>query len=244
MYTLKLIRTEKKLSEQEKLKEKGKTKTRVRGELIADLLKKKVKLHSSLIEEFGEIFRFHPKTRGNLFDIYDTFTDEALEVVYDCFVERKLDPRGRFLEYRFAQWLAEKDKEINKIAIDKNISSIGEIDVVGYDKYGKIISIAECKARKSKASKEDIDPWLRSVELVFNFTRGSLRKAYFVNVAGFTDGIKERMLEDKRISENGFFLLEKSPLKIVKGEIIIGFKNGVNIYLCEERSGQLRQVFP
>jgi len=223
-------------------REKAEVKVKVsRAEIITGLMENKVKLHPSIIEEFGENFRFHPKTRGNPFDIYNTFTDEALKSVYDCFVEHKLDPRGRFLEYRFAQWLAEKDRQIDKIDIDKKIPIIGEIDVIGYDGDGKIISIAECKARRGKASKEEIDPWLRSVELIFKETKGSLENAYFVNVAGFTDGIKERVLEDKRIDDKGFFGmkwgLDLSTDWLVK-------KKGVNIFLCEERAGKIKQVFP
>jgi hypothetical protein len=215
-----------------------------RAEIITSLMENKVKLHPSIIEEFGEKFGFHPKTKGDIFAIYNTFTDEALRTVYDCFIKKKLDRTGRFLEYRFAQWMANRDKEITRIDIDKQIPNVGEIDVIGYDEYGKIISIAECKARRSKASKEDIDPWLRSIELIFNKTKGSLKKAYFVNVAGFTDGIIERMLQDKRIEKDGFFIVRKSIVKFTEGDIVFRAKEGVNIYLCEERSGKIEQIFP
>jgi hypothetical protein len=236
-----------------KIKRKGRIKgmegtatktTLSRAEIITSLVENKVKLHPSIIEEFGEKFRFHPKTKGDLFTIYNTFTDEALRAVYDCFIEKKLDRSGKFLEYRFAQWMANRDKEIAKIDIEKTIPNVGQIDVIGYNEEGKIISIAECKARKNKASKEEIDPWLRNVELIFNITKGSLKKAYFVNVAGFTDGIVERMLQDERIEENGFFIIRKAAVKFAEGAIVFGAKEGVNIYLCEERSGKIEQIFP
>jgi hypothetical protein len=229
-----------------KIGEREKTEVKAsvsRAEIITSLMENKIKFHPSIIEEFGENFRFHPKTKGNPFDIYNTFTDEALRAVYDCFVEHKLDPRGRFLEYRFAQWLAEKDRQIDKIDIDKKIPNIGEVDVIGYDEDGKIISIAECKARRGKASKEEIDPWLRNIELIFRETKGSLKNAYFVNVAGFTDGIKERVLEDKRINNEGFLGI-KWGISLSKEEIIIGKTKGVNIFLLEERAGKIKQIFP
>jgi hypothetical protein len=248
-YTEEIERTtiiKEKIKRTGKMEKKEKTEMKMalsRAEIITSLMENKVKLHPSIIEEFGEKFRFHPETRGDIFTIYKAFPDEALKTVYDCFVENKLDERGRFLEYRFAQWMANKDKEITKIDIRKKIPNIGEIDVIGYNKDGKIISIAECKARRGKASKEDIDPWLRSIELIKNI-EGSLKNAYFVNVAGFTPGIKERMLEDRRINEDGFFKIKTSLVKFTKEALIIGAKEGVNIYLCEERAGKIKQVFP
>lgn len=235
----------------EKIKRKGRIEKRERteitlsrAEMLVKLLENNVRLHPSLIEELGEKFRFHADTKGPLHNIYSKFPEDALRAVYECFIECKIDERGRYLEYRFAQWLAKTDKRINKIDIDKKIPNIGEIDVIGYDKKGRIIVIAECKARKSKASKEDIDPWLRNVELIFNETKGSLTDAYFINIMGFTDEIRKRMLEDKRIDERGFFKIKRSFVKIVEGDIVFGALEGVNIHLCEERSGEIKQIFP
>jgi len=211
-----------------------------REKTIYELMARKVVLHPSLIEELGEKFRFHPQIKGNPFEVYDAFNDEALKTVYECFVDHMLDRRGRFLEYRFAQWLAGRNKAIKKIDIDKKMP-FGEIDVVGYDKDGRIICIAECKAGKEKASKEDVDPWLRNVELVFSKTNGSLESAYFVNVAGFTEGTRKRMLESGKIDQKGFlslgFGLDLSADWLVR-------RKRVNIFLCEERSGQIQQIFP
>ena len=230
-----------------KITKREKTEVEVKfskAEIVYELLKENIRLHKSLIEKLGEKYRFHPKLRGGWHRIYDSFNEDALKVVHECFIEKKLDRKGRYLEYRVAQWLTRANKAIDKIEIDKKIPGIGEIDVVGYDKNGNIICIAECKARRQKATKEEIDPWLRNVELIFNETKGTLKKAYFVNVAGFTDGIKKRMLEDKRINKKGFFLLKKSLFKITEDAIVIGHKEGVNIFLCEERAGKIKQVFP
>ena len=215
-----------------------------REKLLTDLVDRKIRLGSSIIKKFGHEFRFHPKTKGSLYSIYREFSDEALRVAHECFVRRTLDKRGRFLEYRFAQWLTKKDKAIDKVEIDKKIVGIGEIDVVGYSKKGDIISIAECKARKGKASKEQIDPWLKNVELIFNKTKQTLKRAYFVNVAGFTDGIKRRIVEGGGINRKGFLVLEKSRVKLTEGALWFGYKAGVNIFLCEERTGKIKQIFP
>jgi len=246
-YTEEIERTtiiKEKIKRTGKMKQKEKSELKIdlsKSEIITSLMENKIRLHPSIIEEFGEKFRFHPKTKGNIFNIYNTFSNDALKTVYNCFVENKLDERGRFLEYRFAQWLVNKDKQISKIDIDKKIpkTNIGEIDVIGYDKIGNIIALAECKARKGKAPKEQIDPWLKSVELIYNHTQGNLKDAYFVNVAGFTDGIKERMLEDKRINEEGFFGMKWG---FDWGDIIK--KKGVYIFLFEERAGEIKQIFP
>jgi len=172
--------------------------------------------------------------KGGWHKIYDGFNEEALRALYECFVKKKLDRKGRYLEYRVAQWLTRRNKAIDKIDIDKRFPKIGEIDVVGYDKKGNIICIAECKARKSKASKEDIDPWLKNVELMFNESKEKLQEAYFVNVAGFTDGIKNRMLEDKKITKDGKLIVSGLAARLIKGAIYIG-KLTVDIYFCEER---------
>lgn len=213
-----------------------------RAEIINNLQKNKLKLDHSIIEEFGRKYRFHSTKSRDLFETYDAFTDEALRAVYDCFINHEYDSRGRFLEYRFGQWLIGKDKQVEKIEIDKKIQGIGEIDVVGYDKEDKIVCICECKARKTKASKEQIDPWLRSVELLYSRTENTLKRAYFVNVAGFTDGIKTRMLENKNLDSKGLLKM-KWGLDIHSSGIEFG-KKGVNIFLCEERSGKIMQVFP
>lgn len=214
-----------------------------RPDIMHELLKDKLKLDHSIIEEFGRKFRFHPKTRGNLFDIYDAFTDEALKAVYGCFINNEYDDRGRFLEYRFSQWLSKKEKQVEKIEIDKPIQGIGEIDVVGYDKQNKLICIGECKARKNKASKEQIDPWLRTIELLYNRTERTLERAYFINVAGFTYGIKTRMLENTNLNSSGLLKIKWGIKLDSEGSISFG-KHGVNISLCEERAGKIKQVFP
>jgi hypothetical protein len=213
-----------------------------RAEIINILQKNKLKLDHSIIEEFGRKYRFHPTKRRDLFETYDAFTDEALEATYDCFINHEYDSKGRFLEYRFGQWLISKDKQVEKIEIDKTIQGIGEIDVVGYDKEDKMVCIGECKALKSKASKEQIDPWLRTVELLYRRTEDALKRAYFVNVAGFTDGIKTRMLENKNLDNKGLLKI-KWGFDITWSSTSFG-KKGVNIFLCEERSGKIMQVFP
>jgi hypothetical protein len=216
-----------------------------RAEIINNLQKNKLKLDHSIIEEFGRKYRFHPTKSRDLFETYDAFTDEALKAVYDCFINdeysARYDSKGRFLEYRFGQWLTDKDKQVERIEIDKKIQGIGEIDVVGYDKEKKMVCIGECKARKNKASKEQIDPWLRSVELLFRRSENALKRAYFVNVAGFSDGIKTRMLENKNLDSKG--LLKMKWGLDFDSEFLLS-KKGVNIFLCEERAGKIMQVFP
>ena len=212
----------------------------VRNDIINALVVNNVKLHPSIIEELGTKFRFHQRTKGHLFDIYNAFTDAALKAVYSCFVKNEYDRGGRFLEYRFAQWLVGKERQIHKIDFDKKMS-FGEIDVLGYDEDKKIICMAECKARKDKASKEHIDPWLNNVKTIYEKYGESLKTAYFVNVAGFTDGIKKRMLES--VSESGGLSVGGLSARISCGGLWIG-KQIVNIRLCEERAGKIKQIFP
>jgi len=200
-------------------------------------MENKVKLHPSLIEEFGEIFRFHPKTRGNPFDIFSEFTDEALKVAYDCFVKHELDSRGRFLEYRFAQWLTKYNKEIVELDIDKKIPDIGEIDVVGYGKDKRIITIAECKSRGMKAKAEDLDKWITNVKLIIEnqkrkYDERYLSEAFFVNLSGYTDEALSRFVKRPDVTSTG-------KLKVGWGGL-----EKIDIGLCEEREGIIKKVFP
>lgn len=206
-----------------------------REKLIHELLSQKVRLHPSLLKEFGEKFRFFPEVKGNLFKIYSSFNLPALKTAYACFIKNEVDSRGRFLEYRFAQWLIKYNKEIEELDIDKKIPEIGEIDVVGYDKRKKIVAIAECKAREMKAKAEDLDKWITNVKLIIEKQKKKegeryLSKAFFVNLSGYTEEALSRFV--------------KRPDVTSSGKLKIGWIEKIDVTLCEEREGKIKKVFP
>jgi len=206
-----------------------------REKLIHELMSQKVRLHPSLLKEIGEKFRFFPEVKGELFKIYKSFNLPALKTVHACFVKNEIDSKGRFLEYRFAQWLAKHDEKIEELDIDKKFPEIGEIDVVGYDKDKKIIAIAECKARETKAKAEDLDKWITNVKLIIGDQKKKedkryLSKAFFVNTKGYTEEALNRFKKRSDVTSSG--------------KLKVSWLERIDIGLYEEREGKIKKVFP
>jgi hypothetical protein len=198
-----------------------------RDKTIATLVRENICLFPALLKEIGECCGFHPTISENLLEIYEAFNDYGLNMVHQCFVKKEMNLGGRFLQYRFAQWLAERHKQMKKIDFGREISTVGEIDLVGRDKNDDIIVVAECKCRKEKAKKADFDEWIENVKLIKQAIGDKLRVAYFVDISGYTQEALDSLYERKDITSDG---------KLKTG--VIG---RVKLRLCEEREGEIIQ---
>jgi len=199
-----------------------------RDEIIATLVRNNIRLFPALLKEISECCGFHPTISENLSETYDAFNDYGLNMVYRCFVKKETDLRERFMQYRFVQWLAKRHKQMKKMDFGRRISTIGEIDLVGYDENGDIIVVAECMCRKEKAEKEDLDKWIENVKLLKQAIADKLKIAYFVDISGYTQEAIDRLFRRKDITRDG---------KLKTG--IIG---KVRLCLCEEHEGRIKQL--
>ncbi len=76
------------------------------------------------------------------------------------------------------------------------------------------------------------------------YSEGSLTTAYFTNISGYTDGIKNRIFEHPNFDEKGFFKMTKKWRAFTNGYVLARETLGVDISLCEERSGVIKKIFP
>lgn len=199
-------------------------------EMIHDLVKNKIRLLPVVLKDIGEQCRFHPAPRGTLFKIYSSFNECGLDIAYRCFVRKEIDSRGKFLEYRFVQWLTKRHKKIKDWRFRERIRPFGEFDIVGVDEENEIIVIAECKGRKGKAKKAHLDKWIDNVKMLKqkDGIADHLKAGYFVNVSGYTQETLDRLFERKDIT---------SDLKLKTG-----VWESVRLALCEEREGSIKQL--
>jgi len=198
-------------------------------EMVHDLVKNKIRLLPAVLKDIGEQCRFHQVSRGTLFKIYSSFNECGLDIAYRCFVKKEMDSRGRFLEYRFVQWLAKRHKEIKDWKFREKIRPFGEFDIVGIDENNEIIIIAECKSRKGKAKRAQLDKWIDNAKMIKqkDGIADDLKEAYFVNISGYTRETLDRLLERKDIT---------SDFKLKTGKV-----EKVKLALCEEREGNIKQ---
>jgi len=199
-------------------------------EMVHDLVKNKIRLLPAVLKDIGEQCRFHPVSKGTLFKIYSSFNECGLNIAYRCFVKNEMDSGGKFLEYRFVQWLAKRHKEIKDWRFRERISPFGEIDIIGIDENGEIIVMAECKSRKGKAKKAHLDKWVDNVKMLKqkDGIADDLKEAYFVNISGYTQETLDRLFERKEIT---------SDFKLKTGVV-----EKVKLALCEEREGNTKQL--
>lgn len=197
--------------------------------MLVDLVTNKIRLNPSILRDMGKTYRFHPVFRGGLFKIYEAFNKRGLEMAYKCFITKEFDQTGKCLEYRFAQWLAKKHKQIKAWIFRRRFSPVGEIDIIGYNENDDVIVIAECKCRKGKAKKQNLDKWIANVKLIKQKDIApDLKIAYFVNLGGYTQETLDRLFERSDIT---------SDLKLKTGVL-----EKVKLGLCEERDGKIKQV--
>lgn len=138
---------------------------------------------------------------------YNRIAEKLLERLYRVFIEKETDGEGRYLEYRFANYILRHSKEyISRLKIRSRLAKIGEIDVLGFDENDRPSLIAEVKDRPVRY--EDIDKWVSNVKRAYSEYGGSVMEAYFVGSAGYTEGTIKRLEDSNEIdAKKGYIKL-------------------------------------
>lgn len=125
--------------------------------------------------------------------MYKDLDEKVLEDIYFAFAKKSHDKSGRFLEYRFADWIWRKDEIAKFDTIDfrrphvRGENNIHEIDRVALDEDDNIVLITECKARQGPATKEQISKFLNMLKDVKRGREGDyLKGGYFVSFGGYS----------------------------------------------------------
>lgn len=191
------------------------------------------RINKMVIEEIAN------RTRENIpngsgFSFWDKMSDNMLQTLHEVFIDKKDDKRGRFFEFRCAEWLARKDKSISKLGIDVKNSQTNniEMDIIGYRADGSIRFMAECKDRSVKYP--DITAWLKRAESLYE---EGLKTTYFFSSAGYTQGTIDRVETMPNVfKEDGAYVIDSGG--IFKKE------KTIEIAIYDVRNGKFREEFP
>ncbi len=109
-------------------------------------------------------------------------------------------------------------------------NNIHEIDVIALDEDDDIIFIAECKARKRSANKEQISKFLDMLKDVKQGREGEeLKRGYFVSFGGFSPEALD-MIKGK-VNDSGKYK--------------VGRWSSIEVFFMEERKGgKILQLYP
>lgn len=191
--------------------------------------------------------------KGSGFNFYDKMSDVLLENIHRIFITKENDGKGKYLEYRFANFIAGMTgTEISRLETRVILSNaVGEIDVLGFDSNNKPTLIAECKDRPVKH--EDVAKWILNTKRVYSDYGGSLAESYFVGSRGYTEGIVSRVETLKEVDvTKGCMKMEIATAKDLvshswkwlnnsKG---FGETRSVGIQMYEVRQDQFVKIFP
>lgn len=192
-----------------------------KADLILKLTENKEKIDKSVLEAMAN-YMHESIPNGSGYSLYKKMSEKFLERLYRVFVEKETDGKGRYLEYRFANFIKNKSTcDIARLKIRYDLPKVGEIDVLGFDSDDKPVFIAECKDRPVKY--EDIDKWISNVKRAYSEYGGSLTEAYFVGSAGYTDGTIKRLEDSNEINPK-------------KGYVSLGGKAFIKDFLLNDRS--------
>ena len=209
------------------------------------------KIHPYVLEDISNRYN-EPILKGKGIDLYNKMSDRMLETLNCIFIqktiERKGEPRGLFLEFRTANFLKQNSKlKIEQIKVRQPLSG-NEIDVVGFDKNGNPIVVAECKDRV--VNKADLDKWIANSRIIFRDYKGTLQEACFVTSKRLSTENIERIKHSPDIEK------DKGQLRMISGKLEkFGqflfnderpLKESGKVYLSiyEARRNQFNKVFP
>ena len=172
---------------------------------------------------------------GSGIGYWDKMSDRMLKTLHEAFIDKKEDKTGRYFEFRCAEYLASKDKNISRIGIDVKNSETGnmEMDILGYRADGSIRSMAECKDKKSVEYK-DITAWLSRAEKLYD---KGLSFAYFFSSAGYTQGTIDRVKTMPNV-------LPEDGIYILNGGGIFKKPETITLRIFDARNDKFIQVFP
>lgn len=216
-----------------------------KAELILKLTESKEKINKSVLEEIANYIH-EPIPTGSGYSLYKKMSEKMLDRLYHVFIEKETDRQGRYLEYRFANFIQKLSRQnIARLKIRYDLPKVGEIDVLGFDSDDKPVLIAECKDRPVKY--EDVDKWISNVKRTHSEYDGSLMEAYFVGSQGYTDGTIKRLEDSSEINaKKGFIGLGGTALvkDFMLGGRDIRDSGKVFFKVYDYRGNQFVKVFP
>jgi hypothetical protein len=125
-----------------------------------------------------------------------------LEEAYRIFAMKENDHKGRYLEFRFANFLKLKyERELARIKIRKKVPNVGELDIVGLDSENHYCLMAECKDRPIRY--EDVDKWLINIRRLYDLYGNRIKRAFIVGSKGYTPETLKRVEDLKNIDKKG-----------------------------------------
>lgn len=149
------------------------------------------------------------------------------EFLYDVFVRKLSDKSGKYAEYRLANHLlgSKEGEQIDKLDFRTKLVGTSndkhEFDVLGYDKRGNLLMLAESKDRKSKITKVDIFKFFEEIIDISDTKKNwLLRFIHYGSTSLFTDDAKN-------------YIKHKLDRK---GRLRVRFGEPIYCYFYEERS--------
>ncbi|MCL4341061.1 MAG: hypothetical protein M1431_03060 [Candidatus Thermoplasmatota archaeon] len=204
-----------------------------RNAAITALLRSRI--NRMVVEQIANKIRDDIPT-GSGINYWDRMSDRMLEILHDVFIVKKEDKTGRYFEFRCAEYLAGKDKNISRIGIDVKNSDTGniEMDILGYRADESIRFMAECKDKKSVEYK-DITAWLKRAEALYD---KGLKLAYFFSSAGYTQGTIDRVKTMPNVlqEEDGAYVIDSGGM-FKKPKYIV-------LTIFDVRNDKFIKVFP
>jgi hypothetical protein len=184
--------------------------------------------------------KLHEKEpEGSKQNLLEEMSDDFLNRVYEIFVDLKHDRNGRNFEYLCSNYLMKNWKgDIEKLELDHEFHGVGEIDVVGFDRFMLPIGIAECKDKTTL--KEDIDKWITNTKSLYEQFSQKIQdkhkqylhmNSYFFSSERITQEVLARY-KNHKISERGVY--QKIPLISPK----------VYFWIYEVKGDKFEQKFP
>ena len=160
--------------------------------MIFKLLELKGQLRRIILKPVARIYGSPIIMEGSLAKTLMSLSYEPLKALYEAFVERKYDKNGYYLEFRTAAWIARKwGRKLADIRMRYEVENVGELDIVGLNKCGNIVCIAECKGRD--ISRSDVDTWIENTKRLLKKYPKSFREAYMISSKKYSKSIINRV---------------------------------------------------
>jgi len=215
------------------VREEKKVEVELKDTKIVSLLD--AKIDRKIIEIIANKYRSKIEGRS-IPKILKSLNDGALDALYRTFVKHEKDRKGLFLEFRAANFIRRKYKDLaDKIVIRKrHLGDIPrEFDVVCYDKKGRLKILCECKSKSKPVSVKDMNDFIANVKAILknkNYTE-HFEYAFFFTTSDYTQ--EALSIYRKNVNKKGRMTIWSIPL--LDGAF-------VDVYLFVERDGQFIRV--
>jgi hypothetical protein len=219
-----------------------------KSELIHEIMSSGEKIDKFVLEELAN--KLHEQIpKGSGYSFYDKMDERMLENIHRIFIKKETDGKGRFLEYRFANFIMKHSKvDFARLKIRYPLPEIGEIDVIGFDsqKKPKPLLVAECKDRPMKY--EDVDKWISNIKRIYSRYDGSLIQAYLVGSNGYTEGTIKRIEDLEEVDSKKGILKIRGGASRIKEFIIsdkaLGESGRVFFEIYDVRQNKFVRILP